>query len=166
MRPAKGSEWHFVQYNATAERWQRRRAVIPLSPADQELLKSLAAGLSAVEISKRIHRSESVTSGRISSLCQRMGVPNKHHLAIAAEQLYGPKVSGALIDALDLSMLTDREIEVLMLAAEGMKYAEVGNRLGVGSDCIWAHMARIKAKSGISSLGKLLVAARKSLQLA
>ena len=62
------------------------------------------------------------------------------------------------------SRLTDREREVLTIAAEGLTAREIADRLGVRERTITTHLARIYGKLGVTSrLGALRVAARSGL---
>jgi DNA-binding NarL/FixJ family response regulator len=60
--------------------------------------------------------------------------------------------------------LTDREREVLTVAAEGLTAREIASRLGVRERTITTHLARIYGKLGVTSrLAALRVAARSGL---
>ena len=60
--------------------------------------------------------------------------------------------------------LTDREREVLAVAAEGLTAREIADRLGVRERTITTHLGRIYGKLGVTSrLGALRVAARSGL---
>lgn len=60
--------------------------------------------------------------------------------------------------------LTDREREVLAVAAEGLTAREIADRLGVRERTVTTHLARIYGKLGVTSrLGALRVAARSGL---
>jgi DNA-binding CsgD family transcriptional regulator len=60
--------------------------------------------------------------------------------------------------------LTEREREVLSVAAEGLTAREIADRLGVRERTITTHLARIYGKLGVTSrLGALRVAARSGL---
>jgi DNA-binding NarL/FixJ family response regulator len=60
--------------------------------------------------------------------------------------------------------LTDREREVLTVAAEGLTAREIATRLGVRERTITTHLARIYGKLGVTSrLAALRVAARSGL---
>jgi DNA-binding NarL/FixJ family response regulator len=60
--------------------------------------------------------------------------------------------------------LTDREREVLTVAAEGLTAREIADRLGVSERTVTTHLARIYGKLGVTTrLGALRVAARSGL---
>jgi two-component system, NarL family, response regulator DevR len=60
--------------------------------------------------------------------------------------------------------LTDREREVLTVAAEGLTAREIADRLGVRERTVTTHLARIYGKLGVTSrLAALRVAARSGL---
>lgn len=62
------------------------------------------------------------------------------------------------------SRLTEREREVLTVAAEGLTAREIGDRLGVRERTITTHLARIYGKLGVGSrLGAIRVAATSGL---
>jgi two-component system, NarL family, response regulator DevR len=81
--------------------------------------------------------------------------------------LSGPSgaIVGAIADGIDRrrdieSMLTEREREVLTVAAEGLTARQIGERLGVRERTITTHLARIYGKLGVGSrVGALRVAA-------
>ena len=62
------------------------------------------------------------------------------------------------------SKLTDRELEVLVAAAEGLTAREIARRLGVAERTVTTHLGRIYGKLGVSSrVGAILTAARSGL---
>jgi len=62
------------------------------------------------------------------------------------------------------SKLTDRELEVLVAAAEGLTAREIAQRLGVAERTVTTHLGRIYGKLGVSSrVGAILTAARSGL---
>ncbi len=52
--------------------------------------------------------------------------------------------------------LTVREREVLGLAAQGLRYAEIGQQLGISVKTVNAHMAHLMAKLGVHSVRQLI----------
>jgi DNA-binding NarL/FixJ family response regulator len=89
----------------------------------------------------------------------------------AGESLLAPRVTSTLIrefasrptmgrlraDALDA--LTDREVEVLTLVAQGLSNAEVADRLVISHATAKTHVSRILAKLGLRDRAQLVVAA-------
>ncbi len=62
------------------------------------------------------------------------------------------------------SKLTDRELEVLAAAAEGLTAREIARRLGVAERTVTTHLGRIYGKLGVSGrVGAILTAARSGL---
>ena len=62
------------------------------------------------------------------------------------------------------SKLTDRELQVLVAAAEGLTAREIARRLGVAERTVTTHLGRIYGKLGVSSrVGAILTAARSGL---
>lgn len=62
------------------------------------------------------------------------------------------------------SKLTDRELQVLVAAAEGLTAREIARRLGVAERTVTTHLGRIYGKLGVNSrVGAILTAARSGL---
>lgn len=62
------------------------------------------------------------------------------------------------------SKLTDRELQVLVAAAEGLTAREIARRLGVAERTVTTHLGRIYGKLGVSSrVGAIVTAARSGL---
>jgi DNA-binding NarL/FixJ family response regulator len=61
-------------------------------------------------------------------------------------------------------ILTDRELEVLSVAAEGLTARQIGNRLGVRERTVTTHLGRIYSKLGVGGrVGAVRAAARVGL---
>lgn len=60
------------------------------------------------------------------------------------------------------AMLTDREVEVLTIAAEGVTAREIGERLGLRERTITTHLQRIYGKLGVSSRTAAVTTAARS----
>ena len=56
----------------------------------------------------------------------------------------------------ELSLLNERQIEVLDLVAQGLEYAEVGKRLYISERTVKYHMARIKEILGLSNHAQIV----------
>ena len=60
------------------------------------------------------------------------------------------------------AMLTDREVEVLQIAAEGVTAREIGERLGLRERTITTHLQRIYGKLGVNSRTAAVTTAARS----
>jgi two-component system, NarL family, nitrate/nitrite response regulator NarL len=47
--------------------------------------------------------------------------------------------------------LTDREIEVLSLLADGLRHEEIGKRLGIGSETVRTHLRKASDRLGAAT---------------
>jgi len=56
----------------------------------------------------------------------------------------------------ELTLLNERQIEVLDLVAQGLEYAEVGKRLYISERTVKYHMARIKEILGLSNHAQIV----------
>jgi two-component system response regulator DevR len=76
---------------------------------------------------------------------------------------------GEIADGLErqresISILTERELEVLAVAAEGLTAREIGRRLGVRERTVTTHLGRIYSKLGVGGrVGAVRAAARVGL---
>jgi DNA-binding NarL/FixJ family response regulator len=76
----------------------------------------------------------------------------------------GPIADGVEQQELSSVLLTNRELEVLSVAAEGLRAREIAERLGVSARTVTTHLARIYAKLGVNSrVGAITTAARSGL---
>ena len=65
----------------------------------------------------------------------------------------------------DLPQLTERQREVITLVSKGFTNADIAERLGVGLDCVKAHMRSIFAVLGASNRAEAVVLAREQRQI-
>ncbi|OSM42279.1 hypothetical protein BCY76_015385 [Nesterenkonia sp. PF2B19] len=102
-----------------------------------EGIRTVAAGeaLLAPEVTRSLIR-RAVSSGDLSS------VPSSVPDGDGADDLGGRKSrTGAAPDP-----LSEREVEVLSLAARGLSNAEIGGQLFIGAETVKTHMSRVLAK--------------------
>jgi DNA-binding NarL/FixJ family response regulator len=70
-------------------------------------------------------------------------------LRVFAEQRYlSPEVSARLAERMDHNALTPREVEVLRLAARGLKNKEIATSLEIGTGTVKGHLEAILVKLG------------------
>jgi DNA-binding NarL/FixJ family response regulator len=74
----------------------------------------------------------------------------------------GPIAGAIEQQATDSSPLTEREREVLAVAAEGLKARDIGKRLGVAERTVTTHLARIYEKLGVNSRMAAITTASRS----
>ena len=74
----------------------------------------------------------------------------------------GPIAGAIEQQATDFSPLTEREREVLAVAAEGLKARDIGLRLGVAERTVTTHLARIYEKLGVNSRMAAITTASRS----
>ncbi|GAA2184413.1 response regulator transcription factor [Brooklawnia cerclae] len=66
------------------------------------------------------------------------------------------EIEAALLGTGERSVLTGRECEVVVLAAEGLTSQQIGRRLGIGESTVKAHIASGLRKSGAKSRTQLV----------
>jgi DNA-binding NarL/FixJ family response regulator len=64
--------------------------------------------------------------------------------------------------AVDLSGLTEREVDVLRLVAQGQSNADIASSLGIGQATVKTHFSRVLAKLGLVSRTQAVVVAYES----
>jgi two-component system NarL family response regulator len=70
-----------------------------------------------------------------------------------------PEIARKLADRLSQPQLTGREIEVLTLAANGVRNKEIGASLCISEDTVQNHMKHILAKMGVNDRARAAVVA-------
>lgn len=147
----------YICYNATQQRWIRHRAVISITKTEAAVLRGLAKGKDERQIGMEIHRDSKTVSGHIIRLRQRMKIPSVRHLAIAAEQLYGSECPPPQVN---LSLLTDREMEITVLASEGLSQSQIAKKLGIQIDTVYKRINSAKGKLGVEDYRLMKAAVR------
>lgn len=59
-----------------------------------------------------------------------------------------PRLAARLVETMGVDILTPREIQVLLLAAEGNRNREIGERLYITEDTVKAHLRTLREKLG------------------
>ncbi|MFZ3496365.1 response regulator [Streptomyces sp. 5.8] len=118
----------------TAARLPVRVVVLTTYEEDRDILRAVEAG-AAGYLLKDMARAELAAAVRA---------------AVRGETVLAPTVAGRLVDQLrsrpSVPRLSDREVEVLRLVAEGATNAEIGRRLFVAESTVKTHMLRIFGK--------------------
>lgn len=76
-------------------------------------------------------------------------------LTMSGESVYPDKMPEVRIGNIKSSDFTEAEIKVLRLLVEGMTYKEMGEKLGVTTDCVKKHISSMLSKTGYPSKTKL-----------
>ncbi|MFD6889982.1 response regulator [Streptomyces sp. NPDC059957] len=118
----------------TAARLPVRVVVLTTYEEDRDILRAVEAG-AAGYLLKDMARAELAAAVRA---------------AVRGETVLAPTVAGRLVDQLrtrpSVPRLSDREVAVLRLVAEGATNAEIGRRLFVAESTVKTHMLRIFGK--------------------
>lgn len=118
----------------TAARLPVRVVVLTTYEEDRDILRAVEAG-AAGYLLKDMARTELAAAVRA---------------AVRGETVLAPTVAGRLVDRLrsrpSLPRLSEREVAVLRLVAEGATNAEIGRRLFVAESTVKTHMLRIFGK--------------------
>ncbi|WP_405494916.1 response regulator [Streptomyces sp. NBC_00096] len=118
----------------TAARLPVRVVVLTTYEEDRDILRAVEAG-AAGYLLKDMARAELADAVRA---------------AVRGETVLAPTVAGRLLDRLrtrpEQPRLSDREVAVLRLVAEGATNAEIGRRLFVAESTVKTHLLRVFAK--------------------
>ncbi len=84
------------------------------------------------------------------------------HAAAAGESALAPAIASRLLARIRAPRpaLTARELETLVLAAEGLSNAQIAARLSVSDATVKSHLAHVYEKLGVSSRSAAVAAAR------
>ena len=86
--------------------------------------------------------------------------------AAAGQVPLDPRVAGALlpsVDSADDVQLSDREQQVLRLAAQGLANKQIGRRLGISDSTVKVHLANIYRRIGVADRTSAALWARDNL---
>jgi DNA-binding NarL/FixJ family response regulator len=113
---------------------------------DEHVYEALRAGASGFLL-KDVPADQLVHAIRVAAAGEALLAPSVTRRLIASFTRQGPRSAPARPRALD--ELTARELEVLVLLAEGLSNAEIATRLFVGDATVKTHVARILTKLGV-----------------
>lgn len=120
-------------------------ASLHLSEVQRRTWEMVAAGYSNGEMAKLEWVEESTVKLRLTNLYKKLGVETRHEAMMEFREMVGPTSQASEQDKQVFftrwAHLTPRQKEVLTLAAEGYKNADIANELGVGVNCVKFHMS-------------------------
>ena len=115
---------------------------------DEHVYEALRAGASGFLL-KDVPADQLVHAIRVAAAGEALLAPSVTRRLIAAFTEHGPPPEGTAAHPPGLAELTAREVEVLVLLAEGLSNAEIARRLFVGDATVKTHVARILTKLGV-----------------
>jgi len=133
-------------------RLDTRTIVLPDSSQDETILEAFRAGAKGV-----FGRNEPIEllSRCVRSVHQGQIWANNHHFGIAVEALAKSPTFRA-VNAEGMSLLSERELQVVRCLAEGLSNREIADRLKLSQHTIKNYLFRIFDKLGVSSRVELL----------
>ena len=123
---------------------------------DEHVYAALAAGASGFLL-KDATPEEIVHAVRVLATGESLLAPRVTSMLI--REFASRPTMGRLRAAEALDALTDREVEVLQLVAQGLSNAELADRLVISHATAKTHVSRILAKLGLRDRAQLVVAA-------
>lgn len=123
---------------------------------DDYLFRALQAGATGFML-KRARPAELLHGVRVIATGTSLVMPDITRRLIAEHQpRRGPRGAAAL------PTLTEREVDVLRLVAEGLTNAEVGERLFLSAETVKTHLSRVLAKLGARDRTQAVIVAYES----
>jgi two-component system, NarL family, response regulator len=77
------------------------------------------------------------------------------------QQYIPPNVAAKLVQRLTHPELSDRELEVLQLLAQGMSNLDIGAALNIGESTVKSHVNRILSKLGVNDRTQAVIVSAK-----
>ncbi|MBD1899438.1 response regulator transcription factor [Trichocoleus sp. DQ-A3] len=77
------------------------------------------------------------------------------------QQYVSPTVGRKLVERMSNPVLSERELEVLRLMAQGLSNQDIGTALNIGESTVKSHVTRILSKLGVSDRTQAVIAAVK-----
>jgi two-component system NarL family response regulator len=68
----------------------------------------------------------------------------------SGQQYVSPTVAGKLVERMNNPVLSERELDVLRLIAQGLSNQDIGTTLNIGESTVKSHVTRILDKLGVS----------------
>ncbi len=79
----------------------------------------------------------------------------------SGQQYIPPEVGAKLVQRMSIPELSERELEVLRLMAQGMSNLEIGTALSIGESTVKSHVNRILTKLGVNDRTQAVIVAVK-----
>ncbi|MBW4442007.1 MAG: response regulator transcription factor [Plectolyngbya sp. WJT66-NPBG17] len=128
-----------------AEFKQARIAVLTTYDGDEDIFRGLQAG----------------AQGYLLKDARPGELLNAIRAIYNGQQYIPPEVGAKMLQRMNRPELSERELEVLRLIAQGMSNQEVGTVLGIGESTIKSHVNRILSKLGVSDRTQAVIVAVK-----
>lgn len=84
---------------------------------------------------------------------------NAIRMVHSGQQYIPPEVGAKLVQRMSNPELSDRELEVLRLMAQGMSNSEIGTALSIGESTVKSHVNRILSKLGVNDRTQAVIVA-------
>lgn len=79
----------------------------------------------------------------------------------SGQQYVSPTVARKLVERMNNPVLSERELEVLRLMAQGLSNQDIGTALNIGESTVKSHVTRILSKLGVNDRTQAVIAAVK-----
>ncbi len=79
----------------------------------------------------------------------------------SGQQYVSPTVARKLVERMNNPVLSERELEVLRLMAQGLSNQDIGTALNIGESTVKSHVTRILSKLGVSDRTQAVIVAVK-----
>ncbi|MEH2181291.1 response regulator transcription factor [Nostoc sp.] len=128
-----------------AEFKQARIAVLTTYDSDEDIYRGLQAGAQGYLL-------KDAKPGELLNAIRAI-----HH----GQKYIPPEVGAKLLQRMSNPELSERELEVLRLMAQGMSNQEIGTALSIGESTVKSHVNRILSKLGVSDRTQAVITAVK-----
>ncbi|MFI7671969.1 amidase family protein [Nocardia sp. NPDC049526] len=121
-----------------------------LTDQEVEVVRMVASGMSNKAIADRLNRSESRVKFYIKAIGDKLGIHGRHGIVNAARAsgIVGDEDIAESFQEIPSGILTEQEVKVLDLVADGMSNKDIGVAMGLSWLTVKAHLARIGGKLG------------------
>ena len=131
-----------------------------LTPREREMVGQLANGLLPKQIAFQSGASLSTVRSALQSAKRKTGARTLHELAalstaasMATDEAAPPSENAP---STDRPRLTTRQLQVILLAADGMRYSEIAALLDVSPRAVHRHLSTARAKVGANTTAELV----------
>ncbi|MFI5910781.1 response regulator [Dactylosporangium sp. NPDC051541] len=138
-----------------------RVLVLTTFDTDEDAFAALQAGASGFLL-KNAPPSDLLAAIRVIAAGDAVVAPRVTKRLLDQFVVPAPAASRGSVGSGRLDLLTDRERQVLLLVAEGLSNAEIGDRLRVAETTVKTHVGRVLTKLGLRDRVQLVVLAYES----